>query len=688
MKPKLLLLLAAAAAVNTAYAQRVDDPKSDAPREPIQRIYNYSDLSSMPVSSKTTIAVETLRMRYGAFGSLNLNHHPADFHTLPGIPNCCSQFAEGNGTGGSFGGLIEIPIASNMIIGVRAGVTSNIARLQTDEHTVVFVDTAAVPARFQHTIDAAPMNLGITPMFGYRLAAGLWLQGGTELGYMIKRHYSQNERLIEPSVGQFSDGKRTRNEFSGDIPKANLFQSTLLFGAGYDLPLNRRHTMYAAPELFYAVGLTDLVEGLDWKANALRLGMAIKYSPWPAGLEPKIEEPRTGILAAGLEAVQVQRDGNEAPLSTLNIEQIISYSMRPLLNYVFFDENSAQIPVRYNKLSPYETETFRPEGLHQAETMSAYYQVLNVIGRRLRDNPDAAITLVGCNAGAGVERGNRDLSRRRAESIRNYLRDNWGIAERRMNIDTRDLPDNPSNTSDRDGLAENRRVEIRSNVPGIVDPLFTTDTLRRTEIPTVRFRPTVRSEAGVTDWTLSAVQNGRTLKSFHGTGDVPQNLDWNVGGEQVVPRGGAPVEYQLEVNDAIGQTTTTPIGTIDVDVLPEQAAQNRMGNYKELSRYSLILFDFNSADPNAQNKAIVGKLRERIAPNANISVTGYTDRIGDAEYNRKLSEARARRVAEILNAPNAAISGVGETMPIYDNDLPEGRYYNRTVDIVIENPIK
>jgi len=687
MKPTLLLLLAAAA-VNVATAQRVDDPKSNAPREPAYGDVNYSDLSPMPVASRTTVAVETLRARYGAFGSINFNNHSASFQTLPGIPNCCSNFSDGAGTGGSFGGLVEIPVARNMVIGLRAGMTSNIARLQSNEHTVVFVDTAAVPARFLHTIDAQPMNLGLTPLFGYRVAAGLWLHSGFELGYLARKKYSQEERLMEPAVGQFSNGRRTRNEFAGNLPEANPFQSSLLFGAGYDLPMNRRHTMFATPELFYAVGLTNLVEGLNWKAHALRMGMAIKYSPWPAGQEPKIEEPRTGILAAGLNAVGLQRDGGEAPMSTLQIEQIISYNMRPLLNYVFFDENSSQIPVRYNRLSPYETETFSPESLHDIETMSAYYHMMNVIGRRLRDNPDASVTVIGCNSGSGQERGNRELSRRRAETVRNYLRDVWGIAERRLRVDTRDLPDNPSNVSDRDGQAENRRVEIVSNTPGIVDPLYTTDTLRRTTIPTVRFQPTVRSEAGVTEWTLSAVQNGRTLKSFHGNGDVPQNLDWNIGGEQVVPRGGSPVEYQLEVSDAIGQTATTPVGTIDVEVMPEQAAQNRVGNFKEVARYSLILFDFNSAEPNAQNMSMVNRLRDRIAPNATVSITGYTDRIGDEEYNRRLSTERARHVATMLNAPNTAVSGVGESMPIYDNDLPEGRYYNRTVDIVVENPIK
>ena len=31
--------------------------------------------------------------------------------------------------------------------------------------------------------------------------------------------------------------------------------------------------------------------------------------------------------------------------------------------------------------------------------------------------------------------------------------------------------------------------------------------------------------------------------------------------------------------------------------------------------------------------------------------------------------------------------GYGKTEPLYPNELPEGRYYNRTVQVFIETPI-
>jgi OOP family OmpA-OmpF porin len=81
-------------------------------------------------------------------------------------------------------------------------------------------------------------------------------------------------------------------------------------------------------------------------------------------------------------------------------------------------------------------------------------------------------------------------------------------------------------------------------------------------------------------------------------------------------------------------------------------------------------------------------VKRRISPNATVSIVGHTDRIGDEEYNRKLSEERARLTASQLNASTSTVTGVGENQPQYTNDLPEGRFYNRTVDVLVDTPVK
>ena len=54
---------------------------------------------------------------------------------------------------------------------------------------------------------------------------------------------------------------------------------------------------------------------------------------------------------------------------------------------------------------------------------------------------------------------------------------------------------------------------------------------------------------------------------------------------------------------------------------------------------------------------------------------------------KTLSARRAKAVANAIRHPKTTHEGIGETKLLYTNDLPEGRFYCRTVDIVVETPI-
>ncbi|HEY5975349.1 MAG TPA: OmpA family protein [Geobacteraceae bacterium] len=110
-------------------------------------------------------------------------------------------------------------------------------------------------------------------------------------------------------------------------------------------------------------------------------------------------------------------------------------------------------------------------------------------------------------------------------------------------------------------------------------------------------------------------------------------------------------------------------------------------------KYALILFDFDKDTISAGNQEIVNKIVARIKslPQAIVEITGHTDNIGKEAYNIKLSERRAQAVYKMLTAaygeaPGELIraTGVGPNSPLYDNQLPEGRSFNRTVTITLE----
>lgn len=83
-----------------------------------------------------------------------------------------------------------------------------------------------------------------------------------------------------------------------------------------------------------------------------------------------------------------------------------------------------------------------------------------------------------------------------------------------------------------------------------------------------------------------------------------------------------------------------------------------------VSLNSDVLFAFDSSTLTVAGKAALDSLVSQVG--GNVIVVGHTDRIGTAKYNKSLSEARARSVAEYLGSKakaNFAVSGVGFTQP-------------------------
>ncbi len=72
-----------------------------------------------------------------------------------------------------------------------------------------------------------------------------------------------------------------------------------------------------------------------------------------------------------------------------------------------------------------------------------------------------------------------------------------------------------------------------------------------------------------------------------------------------------------------------------------------------------------------------------------VTVAGYTDSTGSAEYNQKLSEKRATTVALYLHSRGVAQQrlaavGHGEKNPVASNDTADGRAKNRRVEITLD----
>jgi outer membrane protein OmpA-like peptidoglycan-associated protein len=115
---------------------------------------------------------------------------------------------------------------------------------------------------------------------------------------------------------------------------------------------------------------------------------------------------------------------------------------------------------------------------------------------------------------------------------------------------------------------------------------------------------------------------------------------------------------------------------------------NQMGNEVQLVMASDVTFHTNQASINSgfystlDSVAIVVKKYN----NTNITISGYTDNVGNSAYNQRLSEARAASVGDYLVSqgvsPNRIFTqGFGKRYPVASNDNSRGRGMNRRVVI-------
>ena len=649
-------------------------------------------------------------LRIGGFVGGVYNLHQASFPALPGVPTGRTNDGVNFGDAASFGLtgsiLAEYPLSDMVHLGLRLGYASHAATLNAVEKarigalsdnnsTVTFYN-----AELGRELTANLASIGVEPLvalvpFAGSDAKGLRFYGGVRAGVMFQRTFTQRETILklEPennaaAAVTFNNILRERNPQSGEIPQSQLLHVAATVGVGYDISLG---ALAISPEVFYAHGLTPLVNGLNWNLHQIRGAVSVRYAlpappPPPPPPPPKVQEPVEATVAA----FTTDTSGTEIPLVQIKVEEFVSRQMYPLLPYVFFDHASGVIPARYHRLNGEEVSAFSESKFFNADAMRVYYDVLNIIGKRLQQNPNTKITITGCNDNTSQgEVGNLALSKSRAEEVRQYFRRTWNIDSTRMELRERNLPEKPTNSRDSAGHEENRRVEIFSTAWEIMQPTLVYDTLLVPSAPVIRFKTTAKADAGIAKATLRAFQGDRTLKQYSALAALDPLVEWNTAREQsTIPRSEEKMKFSYEVLDADGRSAM-PTDSIPVEQITIRKKRSLRIKDKEIDTYRLILFDFDSPEVGPENARII---KDLVLPNvkteSTVQVTGFTDKLGSAEVNQRLSEGRARSVSNLVQSKQTSAKGFGAKMTIYPNELPEGRFLSRTVEVRVETPIE
>ena len=134
----------------------------------------------------------------------------------------------------------------------------------------------------------------------------------------------------------------------------------------------------------------------------------------------------------------------------------------------------------------------------------------------------------------------------------------------------------------------------------------------------------------------------------------------------------------------IDDVSVTPVGPTTQNVAKHNMPTPKTGEVKTLHG---IFFATGKSDIMPQSYNALQHLLEllRQHPDVHIELRGHTDNQGTADFNMRLSLARAEAVANYLiergiNAQRLSTQGFGKTMPIDSNDTPEGRSKTRRVE--------
>ncbi len=632
----------------------------------------------------TSVLVPGPRVGLYATGALNFSDASVQVWQLPTgsqqflgrYANDSLRFTEGS-TNLSFvgGGLVMFPINRMWHVGGRIGVNWLNASSE-------YLQAIAPDSLIRHEWSASTVNIEVSPTVEVHdlFPVPLYVLAGLEFGIPISSTRDQTSYLD-------TNGVTVVQEITtGTASVANTsVRSAIIVGAGYTLELSKK--LWLQPEISYRLPLTNVSSDPNhspWKIGQLRFGVNLAFGVGDDEPQPQPDRARASARFNPVTA----RDGSgqEYEVESVSVEDVTYTEMFPLVPYVFFPENSAT-PEASMQDTEYKGEQgeFVPEKL-ELDAMEVNRNLLNIVGARMQRISHSTLTITGTSDGK-KEDGKGALPSQRAQWAKSYLTQNFGIAENRIAIRSTATPSAPSASTDPDGIVENRRAELTSNVPDVLEPLVIKADNQRIATPDVlMFHPVVDNADSLDKWVLSITQAGRPLREITGRGK-PNSVTWSVKPNELSTVQ-VPIDYSFSATTADGQQVEST-GTLPVTYMSSVMKRTENLPDRTVDKYSLILFDFNKSTLSEDNKRILERLvLPSIKANSKVSIIGYTDRIGTDEHNLKLSKERSDAVKAFLQsrATDATYTsmGVGESSEIFSNNSPVGRQLSRTVQVIVE----
>ncbi len=538
---------------------------------------------------------------------------------------------------------------------------------------------------FTATLGYVMVEVGVQlhPLEAIPLCVRLTADAGNPI---VGNTYNQTEMIVSPDGVLFPDGLQRRTTGSGPFPGLGTSYG-VSGGLGYVIDLSKNFQLI--PQVSYRYGLNNLTTEATWRQDWVSAGLYLRYRFTEAAPPPPPPPPPPPLPPPVVEATPEPVTIVALSTNPLTVQETVVTQTFPLLPYVFFDSASSALPPKYVGTEP--TSAFSEAKLPR-ETLPIYHKMLDVIGKRMSENSSAKLVVTGTSDGAerATLADRRSLAQERASAVATYIQQRWGIAPDRFVVRTQDKPSLTSNEMYAEGIQENRRVELDASDPLLLAPIVHSRFMEYVATqPTQVFRARVEHPERVKSWRLLVKHHGREVATRAHSGVPPSEVTFNL-----------DQELTNQIGPLVGSTDT-----LDATLIVDEhggstaAGSTRFGIHKttnqfEVSRLSLIVFDYDKSDISKQNLSMMQRvIQAAVRDGSTATITGSTDKLGELRHNVDLSTARAKTVERAAQsiAPSLAITkveGIGPSILPYDNSLPEGRFYCRTVSLTITTPLR
>lgn len=656
-------------------------------------------------AADTTVVRQQVLWKAGLSVFPSLYRHHVDFSALPGVPSCGPVYSNSEGFLGSLGldftydyETMPLSLQSRLDFKGIPGTFYEAEEILIDDP---LKNPAFTLARIAYNLSTSIYSLGLSFLANYRVDDAFSIGGGLRFGGILSTSFDQYEKLETPSNAVFTDNQaRIRNEDRGTIPEMSVIEGGIVIHAKYVLPLNASNTTQLIPEIAYEFPITDLLTSNEtWQVHTMRFGVSIVFSYTkeetviipletkdpillptltitnPNRNQVQMKQNLTSLIQSPIKAILYDTNGRPVE-NVINIEKKVARNMFSIINYVFFDSSSAEIPSRYKQLNDGEKSMFSIEDIRTDSAINLYHNVLNILGQRLQNKPEATINLTGTNSNNGIEANNTALSKKRGEAIKDYLVKTWNIKPERINVEARNLPEQPSRINTGYGEEENRRVEISSNDPEIFLPVKFIDTSFKVIPNDIRISTDRLNKVNIKQWELRAITGNQSVVLKTGDSfmeDTLRTFAENISDDLLNAEN---VELKIVATDNNGSEKV--IGETSIPV------KQVIANKNKVEKYNLITFGYNSSAVDEANNFIIQDVKKNILNTSILTLTGHTDRTGAVQYNRSLSLRRAQEISRYFTANKIVTEGRGFDDLLFPLHLPEGRFYSRTVRITVD----